>query len=112
MLARIRIRGSVRLVYRYYTDPTLFFSGFQDVNKNKFFFSPKFPFLLLGTRYLPYAHSHQSSKMTSYKEVSHKTSEIKVSCLMMEASGSVQLITDPDPRVQKLMDHTAPDPEH
>jgi len=55
----------IKVVFSGTTKPALFFSCFQDANKNKFFF----PMFFLLKYFLLEVHEHQSSKITSYQEV-------------------------------------------
>jgi hypothetical protein len=67
----------------------LFFRGFKDVNKKKVFSQVFLP-LLLHTE----IHLQQSSEITSYLG---NQGFSKFVCLVIEGSGSVEIVTDPNP---------------
>jgi hypothetical protein len=95
ILVWIRILGPVHLLIDPdpALDPAIFVSDFQDANK-EFFFSIFFSYCFLHCRYI-----FQPSKIKSHKEVTkqQKSRFFHIFCLLMEGSGSVQIITDTDP---------------
>ncbi len=87
------------------TDPVLFISGFEDVNKKKFFC-----FLLFEGIFTPVFKDKKS-----YRGGNSGNQGFSIFiCLMMEGSGSVQIMMDPDLDLEAKQhtDYTDPDPSH
>ncbi len=97
IFVRIRIFGSVHLIADPVpaTDPSLIPSDFEDgmAPENGYFV------LIFFAYYFLWAHVHQSSKITCHKEDTKQQKSrlfLILFWLLMEGSGSVQIITDPE----------------